>query len=333
MAYRAALLGCGKIGSEFSEDPKVRGIHSHAAAYTHCPATELIAVCDTNPEKVKRCGKRWGVAAQYTDPRTMLEIEQPEIVSVCTPDATHVELIRCAVETPGVLAVLAEKPLALQVGDAAEVVRLAADRGVLLAVNYTRRYCERHARLRDWVRSGGLGEIQSVAGYYTKGLLHNGTHWIDLARFFLGEVTWAWGADVRGDPGEDPTLDAFFRFESGATGSLVGADAHAYNLFEFDLVGTRGRLRITDLGEVFEIFEVVDSPRFSAYKELATRACHRDGLRDVLKYAVDDLVSCIDQKQIPRCSGADGLAALQVAAAIRASSLTGFMVPLDAPRE
>jgi predicted dehydrogenase len=331
MAYRAALLGCGKIGSEFSDDPKVRGVHSHAAAYADCPATTLVAVCDRDPAKVARCGERWGVAARYTEPERLLAAEQPEIVSVCTPDATHFELVRDAIETPGVRAVLSEKPLALRASDAAALVRLAAVRGVCLAVDYTRRYCERHARLRDWVRSGGLGAIQSVVGSYTKGLLHNGTHWIDLARFFAGEIAWAWGTDVRREPGDDPTLDAFFQFESGAGGHLAGGDALAYTLFEIDLLGTRGRLRITDLGETFEVFEVTDSPRFSGYRELTPRESYRDGLRDVLRHAVDDLVRCLDEGRTPRCSGADGLAALRIAEAVRESTRTGRKVCVEPP--
>jgi predicted dehydrogenase len=331
MAYRAALLGCGKIGSEFSDDPRVRGVYSHAAAYVASPATTLVAVCDRDPAKVARCGERWSVAARYTEPQRLLAAEQPEIVSVCTPDATHPELVRAAIETPSVRAVLAEKPLALRAADAAELVRLAAERGVHLAVNYTRRYCQRHAQFREWVRSGGLGEIHSVVGSYTKGLLHNGTHWIDLARFFVGEVAWAWGTDVRREPGDDPTLDAFFQFESGAGGHLAGGDALAYNLFELDLVGPRGRLRITDLGEAFEVFEVADSPRFSGYREFAPRASYRDGLRDVLKHAVDDLVRCLDEGRTPRCSGADGLAAIRIAEAVRASARTGSKVCLEPP--
>jgi predicted dehydrogenase len=329
MAYRAALLGCGKIGSEFSDDPKVRGVHSHAAAYAACPATTLVAVCDRDPLKAARCGERWGIAALYTEPERLLAAERPEIVSVCTPDATHFELIRAAIEAPGVRAVLAEKPLALRAADAAALVRLADQRGVRLAVNYTRRYCERHAQLRKWVRSGGLGAIQSVVGSYTKGLLHNGTHWIDLARFFVGEVAWAWGTDVRREAGDDPTLDAFFQFETGAGGHLVGGDALDYTLFEIDLIGTRGRLRITDLGETFEAFDVADSPRFSGYRELAPRAAYRDGLRDVLKHAVADLVRCLGDGRAPRCSGADGLAALRIAEAVRESAPTGRKVCVE----
>jgi predicted dehydrogenase len=228
-----------------------------------------------------------------------------------------------------VRAVLAEKPLALCAADASALVGLAAERRVRLAVNYTRRYCQRHARLRHWVWSGGLGAIQSVAGFYTKGLLHNGTHWIDLARFFVGEVAWAWGTDVRHEPGDDPTLDAFLQFESGAGGHLVGVDAGAYNLFEFDLIGTLGRLRISNLGQTFEVFEVTDSPRYSGYRELAPHESHRDGLRDVLKHAVDDLVHCLDHGGAPRCSGADGLAAIRIAEAVRESARAGRKVSLE----
>jgi predicted dehydrogenase len=145
----------------------------------------------------------------------------------------------------------------------------------------------------------------------------------------VGEVKWAWGTDVRCEPGGDPTLDAFFQFEIGAGGHLAGGDALSYNLFEIDLVGSYGRLRITDLGETFEIFEVADSPRFSGYREFSPRASYRDGLRDALKHAVDDVVRCLDEGRTPRCSGADGLAALRIAEAVRESVRTGRRVCME----
>src|SRR5260370_3436192 len=170
MVYRAALIGCGKIASEFADDPGFAGAGgcTHAQAYASCEHTQLVAVCDSDEVKLERCGRRWNVAARYRSAGSLLEEQHPEIVSVCTPDPTHYELVRAALLAPGVRAVLAEKPLALEVEQARELVKLATQRGVVLAVNYLRRYAERIVWLRAFLHSGDIGTVRLVAWLYTE---------------------------------------------------------------------------------------------------------------------------------------------------------------------
>jgi len=202
MTLRAAVLGCGWIGSEFRTDTPV-GIYNHAAAYQACPETELAAICDTDPAKVQRAGDRWQVPGRYTDARELFAKAEPEIVSICTPDAAHFDGIKTALSSSSVRGILAEKPLALGVEQAEELVELSRARGVPVAVNYSRRYSEGHAELCAWIRSGGLGAIVTVGGFYTKGTLHNriGSIWrvgssVNL-RKFAGSICWAKRAPTR----------------------------------------------------------------------------------------------------------------------------------------
>jgi predicted dehydrogenase len=306
----------------------VKGIYSHAGAYAVCPETVLAAVCDRDPAKLERCGERWKVAARFRDAEQLLLEHQPEIVSICTPDSTHYDLIRASLTTAGVRAVLAEKPLALTLEQAEEIVRLAHERRVVLLVNYSRRYVESHIRLKDFLRSGGIGDIQTIGGYYTKGTLHNGTHWFDLARFLVGEVARVWGFDVRKEPGDDPTLDAFLEFDCGASAHLHGCDAKAFSIFEMDLIGTRGRVRVTESGHTIETFHVVNSPHYTGYRTLAQENKLEDGMQNQLLHAVEDLVRCLNEGSQPRCSGADGLAALKIALSVRESARSGHAVTL-----
>jgi predicted dehydrogenase len=331
MPYRAAVIGCGKIGSEFDEDPRAAayGVCTHAGAYAACRDTELVALGDTDPAKVERCGRRWGVAARYRDPRRLLAEQRPEIVSICTPDPTHSELLRMALLADGVRAILAEKPLALSLPEAEELVGLARRRGVVLAVNYSRRHDEHHGRLRDLIRAGGIGEIRTVLGLYTKGTLHNGTHWFDLARFLLGEVRRVAGRDRLHEGGDDPTYDAQLEFGGDVVASLYGCSARDYTVFEFDLVGSRGRVRVVDSGAAMEFYEVVEGMPFAGYRALALKQRLGDGLRNVPLRAVEDLVDCLGRNGVPRCSGDDGVRALRIALAVAESAATGQVVEVS----
>jgi predicted dehydrogenase len=261
------------------------------------------------------------VPAAHADAAALLAHERPELVSVCTPDATHAELVALALRAPGVRAVLAEKPLAAGSAEARALTALARERGVVLAVNYTRRFTPAFRALRDELAAGALGELQHVTGVYVKGLRHNGTHWLDLLRFLAGDpvVVAAW--DRLGEGGEDPSLDAELALPGGATARLAALDTRCFTAFEMDLFGTRGRVRVAESGHVLERFGLGDDPRHPGYRILRPESGGRsDALRDVVLHAVRDVVRCVRDGGEPACDGEDGVAALELAEAIRAAA-------------
>lgn len=331
MALRALLIGCGKIGSTFADDPRIKGVLAHAHAYAACPATELVAVADAVPEAAELCAQRWGVERMDTDPLRLLQAARPDIVSICSPDETHSPLLRAALKTPGVRAVFAEKPLATDLGEAQELVALAQERGVLLAVNYSRRYATGHSDLRAAIRTGRLGRIQRVSGYYTKGTLHNGTHWFDLARMLVGEIVAVQGWNALGEAGVDPTLDAVLRFESGVLASLQALDSTLFSLFEMDIVGTLGRARLLDSGHWIDFFRAADSPYYSGYRTLVPNGRVSGVLEDCTLRAVEDLVDCLMTGRAPLCTGQDALRALQIGLGLHASARAGGSPELMEP--
>jgi predicted dehydrogenase len=321
MVYRAALIGCGKIGSEFDDNPRIKGVYSHAGAYVACSQTELVAVCDQDPNRLSRCAEKWGVVATFRDAHQMLAETRPDIVSICSPDSTHYELLRAVLSSPGVQAVFAEKPLAVELDQANEIVEEADRRGVLLAVNYSRRYSNSYFELRQLLDAGGIGEILAVSGYYTKGIIHNGSHWIDLARFLLGEMVEFRGINSRSEAEPDPTLDGLIEFARGMKGYLHGCSFDdLVSFFEMEIVGTRGRVSITDSGRTITFYELADNPHHSGYKTFSKTREVDGGLSYALLNAVDDLVHALITRSQPRCNGREAAAALRIACALRDSA-------------
>ncbi len=323
---RAAVIGCGNIASRLAGDADVVGVYTHAGAYRACAETELTAICDTDDAALRECGERWQVAARFRDARQLLAEARPEIVSICTPDATHFDLARLALAAPGVRALLIEKPLAINLADAQLLAALAAEKKVAVAVNYSRRYAAGHQALREDVRAGRLGRIQSVGGIYTKGVLHNGTHWFDLLRFLVGEVVSAHGFRRAGDAADDPTLDAVLELDGGGWAHLQGCGAECFSVFEMDIVGTAGRVRVVDSGHTFERFEPADDPRYAGYRALRRADADNAGMRDTTLHAVRDLAGCLASGGMPRCSSDDAIHALEIALAVKESAQTGMPV-------
>jgi len=321
--FRAALVGCGRIGSAFADDPIVSGTYSHAGAYEQCEKTTLVAVCDVDRGAAERCAARGQGVRAFTDLSSMLDETAPDLVSVCTPDATHAAVIERVLACGAVKGILAEKPLALNMADAERLARHARENGVTLAVNYSRRYTRGHQAIHHRLASGELGSIQTVTGRYTKGVIHNGTHWFDLARWLIGDVTSVHACLTTERREDDMDLDVYLRFQNGARGALLASCADAFSIFEMDIVGTAGRILLYDSGHRVQRWEVRDSDRYSGYRKPFLIEDAESDMRDSTLHAVNDLAQCIERRVQPRCSGDDAVSALRIGAQAMQSALEG----------
>lgn len=327
MTFRAGIIGCGRIGCAFDDDPRRGYVSTHAGAYVRTPGVELVALADVDGAKLDRYGEKFGVAARYTDYHEMLDRERLDIVSVCTWNNTHLDIVRAAVAR-GVKAVFCEKPIADSLSAADEIIRLCAGRNVMLMVDYPRRFDRFHREVATFLQKGGLGQVQQVTGYYTAGVANTGSHLFDLLRFYLGDPAWVQGrhsSSASPNPG-DPNIDGWLGFP-GCVAAVQACDVRAYLIFEVVLLGIAGRLRITSSGFAVEFEEVRESERFAGYRELrsAPPPVRVDGPREFMLAAVAHLVTCLETSQRPFCSGEDGRAALEMVCALRESADAGGM--------
>ena len=289
------------------------GIQSHAAAWSRHPETRLVGLCDIDATRLATASARWPGVPTFTDLDRLLTAIRPDLVSVCTPDETHVSVLERVLACGSVRAVLAEKPLALEAAAAERVAARAAARGVMLAVNYGRRSAPTHRRLRDFLAEAPIGVIEVVRGAYVGGVKHNGTHWLDLARFLLGEIVSVRGSG-RVAPGEDdPTIDVELAFATGVRGFLAGIRSARYGFFEMDLVGSEGRVRVTDSGQRIEVLRPRDSRRFPGFRELAASGGPAGGLADLVLHAATDLVDALASNRPPAATALDAIRVLRLA--------------------
>lgn len=313
-----------------ADDPLMKDdVFTHAHAYSTSNKTELVALCDTDEKKLAAAGARWNVTALFDNSRDMMAHAEPELVSICTPTHTHLAVTRdiASAEKPP-LGILCEKPLASTLDEAEELVRLAADKGVVLATIYMRRYAENFRALKSLLHSGDLGRARAVSGWYPGGTFHNGTHWFDMFRWLIGEAESVDGVNSLGERGDDPTLDVAIRTKEGLLATLRACDARNFTLFEMDIVLERGRVQITDSGHEITVSRAHPSPRYSGYTELQPTGLNLGHRRNLLLNAVEDTVDAVTLHRQPACTGADGLAAMRIADAAARSVNHGHNVKI-----
>src|SRR5690606_8938400 len=123
--YRAALIGLGRKATTSDrihlDHPVITVPYTHMAAYTAHPDIEVVAGCDLYEKQRETFQQNWGVEGLYADYQEMFAVEKPDIVSVTTKTSTRYQIVLDAARA-GVRAIYAEKPLAISLAEADEMI-------------------------------------------------------------------------------------------------------------------------------------------------------------------------------------------------------------------
>ena len=322
VVYKAAIIGCGRIASDFDDDPmmvKTFGIASHAGGYADNPNVELVAASDISEEKLNKFGRRWNVKNLYSDYKEMLEKEEIDILSICTWNSTHLNILEIAAKN-NVKAVWCEKPISNSLDSAKGMIEIAEQNNIILAINHSRRWDTLYRDITRFINQGELGDIQQVSCYYTGGLANTCSHLFDVLRMFLGDVegvsSWI-NDDATKD---DPNMDGYLRFKNGAAATLQSVTLQSFLIFEFDIYGTNGRLRIQDNGFNLSYWRAKESPKYKRFNELYEESAPFEIYpKTMIKGAVQDIVECLQTGRKPACTGDDGYKSLEMICAFQFS--------------
>ncbi|WP_226482757.1 Gfo/Idh/MocA family protein [Natrinema amylolyticum] len=196
MTYRAGIIGTGGIagmGILGMHDEEVIGTEkieaSHAGGYDATDEIELVAVADVDEETLEQFGEAWGIPSdrRYVGHEAMLDAEDLDVVSICTPSYLHHEhTIDAARSAADPDAIWCEKPIASQVSAAEEMIRVCEETDTELIVNHSFRFTTKLQRLRELVREENiLGDVVSVSTQYRMELMRNSTHVLDTLVYLL----------------------------------------------------------------------------------------------------------------------------------------------------
>lgn len=132
----------------------------HAPAIRATGLAELVAVCDVDERRAKASATELGAKAYFTDIDTLCGEVKPDVVHILTPPATHCALSIAAINHG--CNVLVEKPMALNLVEADEMLTAARQRGVLICVGHNMVFDTLTRRVRQLVDEGVVGDVVSV---------------------------------------------------------------------------------------------------------------------------------------------------------------------------
>jgi len=308
-SYRAGVIGCSRMGGFIDNEViGAAGIHlpySHAAGFTACGRTELVACADLRTDVMAEFGRLHGVPAegQYTDYREMLAKEGLDIVSVATqPEPRAAIVIECVGQ--GVKAVYAEKAMAASMAEADAMVEAVERNGAILNLGTNRRWDERYDRMKEIIDSGELGELEHLIVYNVGTLFNSGSHHLDLALRLNSDQPATWVQ------GHVPDSDQFF------DGDILTEDPQAEGIIQF-ANGVKAHVLLTARSSEYEaicskgtITAIHDGLSWQVRKATPTGLRGRDQLQAVeapetspgssTLRLIEDLVHSLDTGEPPR---------------------------------
>ncbi|MEZ5306092.1 MAG: Gfo/Idh/MocA family oxidoreductase [Pyrinomonadaceae bacterium] len=247
---RFALIGTGGIAQTYSQ------------AFQTSESCRLVAVADLNLEAAKAFAEPFG-AKVFEDFRALAEAGGFDAVIIATPPSTHAEIAIHFMDLG--IHVLCEKPLCLAREDALRMLEAAERNGVKFTMASKFRYVEDVVRAKALVASGALGDIIQFENAFTANvdmskrwnsepevagggvLIDNGTHSVDIIRYFLGPISDVLAVEAGATQGlaVDENVRMFARTESGVTASIDltwGINKELPNFIS--VYGTNGTLHI-----------------------------------------------------------------------------------------
>ena len=298
---------------------------NHARVYKELAETELLAICDIDPERAKTVANQFGVKP-YTNTAKMLKNTDVKAVSICTWSTSLAKEAMKALDAGK--HVLVEKPMATNVKQAEKLIETAKQKRLHLTVGFLMRFipglqqirkavedetigepvCATAKRVSQWPeRIGDVGVVKDTA-----------IHDIDVMRYVFNEdptAVYARIGNMKQGKFED-YAQIMLTFEGGKTAFIESNWLTPYKTRVLVVTGSEAIMKLDYITQELTIENAKESvqPRYA--------------MQEPLKLELQHFAKCIIDKQKPIVTGIDGLKALRIAEAALKSSSSGKTVKL-----
>lgn len=247
---RFALIGTGGIAQ------------TYAQAFQSSDCCELVAVADVREEAAQAFAEPLSAKA-FSDYKKLGDSVRIDAVIIATPPNSHPEIALYFMRKG--VHVLCEKPLCLSVAEAKAMIETSKSRDVTFTMATKFRYCDDVVKAKAIIASGVLGDIVQFENAFTAKvdmskrwnsdreiagggvLIDNGTHSVDIIRYFLGPITEVLALETSGTQNlkVDENVKLLARTKSGIVASVDltwGINKELPNFIS--VYGTNGTLHI-----------------------------------------------------------------------------------------
>jgi UDP-N-acetyl-2-amino-2-deoxyglucuronate dehydrogenase len=338
-----AIIGTGSIAE------------AHIFAYQReAERSRVVALVDVEKGRAAELAGRYGADAVHADYREVLEREDIDAVSICTPPFTHVEISAAALRAGK--HVLCEKPVAPTLAGLDEIEEAQKETGKVFSGVFQLRFGRGARQVRALLDEGRFGRLHlGIAEtlwfrddeYYSSvpwrgkweteaggATVSQAIHLIDLLLWYFGEPESAYAdAGVFRTPTQtDDVSVAVIRFRSGAIGQITstvsafGEERSRVEIYGSELTAISNGSAYAVSSEPFRLSAPDPAVADAAQREVDERV--PSGYRVLHRGSIGDFLDAIREAREPLVGIAECRTALQVTTSIYKSAMTGAPVTL-----
>ncbi|MEK7474736.1 MAG: Gfo/Idh/MocA family oxidoreductase [Candidatus Coatesbacteria bacterium] len=321
----------------------------HIQGYQAHPRAQVVAIADTDPNRLEEIGNRFHVPVRYTSAETMLARERLDVVSIATPNKFHKPLTIAALKAGA--HVLCEKPMAMNAREAREMLAAAKKARRRIMINFSYRFTEAAQSLKRHVDTGVLGDVYFARSVWHRSrgmpgfggwfgikalsgggpLIDLGVHRLDLALWLMGYPRPAWVMGSTYDHIARPIAKrtgkrfdvedlavGLVKFTNGAMLEIEAswaANLPEAELMETRLLGTKGGLVQRNLHGTYEFEGELYLERKGRVETVKPKAA-----KAVPGGAMGHFIECLATGQPHIATGEQGATVMEILDAIYASA-------------
>ncbi|OOQ95998.1 dehydrogenase [Bacillus mycoides] len=337
---KVGVIGCGSIAQ-----------YRHLPEYEANPYVQIVAVCDSNKKRAKEVANKYGVN-MYTDYNELINCEELDAVSVCTPNDLHASISIVALQSG--IHVLCEKPMATSKKDAEMMIEAAEKSGKKLMIGHNQRFVTSHKKAKQLIGNGEIGKIYSFRTAFGHSGPENwsvdgkeswffkkdeaflgamgdlGVHKADLIRYILNEEMTEVGAFVETSAKTFSNVDdcavCMLKSESGIIGTLAASWSYVSKEDNSTIIyGEKATLRLEDDPTYSLILQYKNGEvvKYELDKIQSNAAVGQSN-----SHVIEQFVESILSDKEPLINGVEGMKSLEVILAAIQSSETKQIVTI-----
>lgn len=256
------LIGAGKITSGF-DYPGSTNILTHANAISNLDEFTISGFYDIDYEAARKASNKWDTKCYKKLEELVID---SDVLCCAVPDRLHVNILHQLVDIKAPKCVICEKPLATKLFEAVEISDKYHRNQVPVIVNYTRRFINGFFQIKKSIED--MGKFILGNCYYGKGLIHNGSHMVNLLDYLLGfsEYEDITVFDIITDFFEgDPSYEFLMNLKRNAKIYFHVIPENITTVFQFDLFFESGRVSYDSILEKIEVYSIKDWEKYSGY--------------------------------------------------------------------